>query len=114
MNAQGAATAVAAIALAGYMFAVIYQGNPDLLLEELSKELGFVEFMVALYIVRLLIENKATAGIAGPIVGIAVVAALLQFVSLPGTQSALNAFRQGQAGLLDTILSAFGAKKTAE
>lgn len=100
----------AALVIAGYLGAVLYQGNPLELINELSKEAGYVEFAIAGYILYLLVVNKQVGQITGPIVTLAVLAAVIQAMQSAAVQSAVTRYNRGELSLLGALMFATGSK----
>jgi hypothetical protein len=108
----GSLANVAAVFLAaGYIGAVLYQGNGNKLAAELSKEGRFLEFLVAVYIVWFLASQKGPVGkIASPLVTVGLVAAALVWISKAGVADAIRGWQAGNAGMFETVLKIFGAE----
>lgn len=68
----------ASIALAVYLVMVVYRGNLFPFLTELKKEVGFIEFVVAIYIIYRLMQIPSIAPIVGMFVTGAIFAALIR------------------------------------
>lgn len=102
------ANTAAVIAFVGYIGAVLYQGNPDKLAKELAQEARFLEFLAALAAVWFLATNSTTGRYAAPLVGLGVVAALMNFVGRAGVADALDAWTRGQVSAFDTLKKIFG------
>ncbi len=84
----------ASIALAVYLVAVVYRGNLFPFLNELKKEMGFVEFVVAIYIIYRLMQIPSIS----PIVGMFVVGAILAALLRASQNFDANLFSQYAAG----------------
>lgn len=93
----------ASIALAVYLVTVVYRGNLFPFLNELKKEIGFVEFVVSIYIIYRLMQIPSIS----PIVGMFVVGAILAALLRASQNFDANLFSQyaaGQISLFDLAL----------
>lgn len=91
---------LAAIALGVYLAAVLLNGNLGAFLNEIKKETGFLEFLVALFIVYELTKVPALKPFSVPIVGAAAIILAMRVVR--GTDGqAFSQFAQGRIGLFD-------------
>lgn len=95
----------AAVALSVYLIIVFYRGNLFPLLNELKKETGYLEFVVAIYIIYLLLKIEATR----PIVYLFVVGAVTVMLLKMSRNFDLNAFRDFQAGKINLFQLLSGA-----
>jgi Kef-type K+ transport system membrane component KefB len=93
----------ASIALAIYLIAVVYRGNLFPFLNELKKEIGFLEFVVAIYIIYRLMKIPSLSGIVGMFVVGAVLAALLRG-SQNFSASDFNDFATGKISIFSLAL----------
>lgn len=100
---------VSALVIGGYLAAVVYQNNVEKLLQEAIKDYGYLEFLVALIVLKLIVDNKGTHEIASLLIVAAVIAAFLKFVSNAGSMSAIQDFASGRAGLFATVGKVFNA-----
>lgn len=108
MDLSGFANGLMMIFAAIYLAAVLVQGNFVAFLTQLSTEIGYVEWLVALLLLYWLYSNPATSWLAAPLIGIAVLAVLLRFS--PQLNDALANFATGKSDLFATFGQLTGAK----
>lgn len=85
-----------------YLGAVAWQGNTSDLFNQLKKEKGYVEFLLACAILSFIVKNDKT-GISAPIIGLGILATTLQLSNKIDITGPLKRFSNGEIGLLDTI-----------
>jgi hypothetical protein len=91
---------LAAVALGVYLAAVLLNGNLSAFLGEVKKEVGFLEFIVALFIVYQLTKVPAIRPVTIPLVGAA--GLIMAFRVINGSDGqAFNQFAQGRIGLFE-------------
>ena len=98
---------LAAVALAVYLAMVIARGNGKPFLATISKEIGFVEFIVSLWILSLIIKIPEVKPMAAPLITIAVFILALKIIQ-GADVSAFSDFAAGRSGLFQTIGRVFG------
>lgn len=95
--------------IAGYLGMVVYRGNMGALLSELPKDAGYIEFLVAGAVLKVIVDNPNTHSVALGLVAVSIVAVLLKAASGSGNLSALSEFGAGRAGIFQTVTKLFGA-----
>lgn len=93
----------ASIALAVYLVMVVYRGNLFPFLNELKKEVGFLEFVVAIYLIYKLMQIPSIAPIVGMFVTGAILAALIR-ASQNFNADLFNQFANGQINLFQLAI----------
>ena len=88
----------AAIAIGVYLVIVIYRGNVIPFLNELKKEVGFLEFIVAVYILYRLVKIPTAGPIIGALAAGAILAAVLK-ASQNFNSTAFTQFANGQISI---------------
>ncbi len=101
------ANGASALAIGGYLAAVVYQGNVKPLISEMSGDYGYIEFLVAGVILKVIVDNPATHEVATLLIVAAVIAATLKFAAGSGNLSALENFANGNASMLATLEAIF-------
>lgn len=91
---------LAAIGLGVYLAAVVLNGNLSAFLTEIKKETGFLEFIIALFIVYQLTKVPALKPFTLPIVLASVIILTMRVVRGSDTR-AFSQFSSGQIGLFD-------------
>lgn len=107
-DADAIADGSVAIGLGVYLAVVFYQGNLTPLLQQLKGEVGYLEFLVAAFVIYKLLEIKMTQ----PIIGLFIVGAVLvavMNVARNSDTSAIAQFGAGQIGLFQLIGKLAGA-----
>jgi hypothetical protein len=100
----------AAVAIIGYIAAVLYQENPDVLAKELANDARFLEFVVALYALYLLWRAPGIGPIARPLILLGVASAALVFVNRSNVIDAIRAWNSGSASMFETLLKMAGVE----
>lgn len=104
---ESAMDGLAAVALAVYLVTVMARGNGKAFIAQISKETGFVEFIVALWILSLILQIPEVKPMAGPLATMAVI--ILAMKIMQGADvSAFSDFAAGRAGLFQTVSRVFG------
>ncbi len=96
------------IFVAGYIAAVVYNGNAQKLFNELKTETGYLEFAIALALIYYLVMNKYTGDITSMFVLAAAVAMTLKIMINLGDTTIFQEFAQGKRGLFSTAGALFG------
>lgn len=107
---DGIIDGTAAIALGVYLVVVFANGNINKLFSELQKESGFIEFLIAAFIVYKLLQIQMTR----PIVGLFVIGAFIVAAQniLRGVDvSAFQAYGAGRISLFELSTKVFGGSK---
>lgn len=104
---------VSAIVIAGYIGAVIYQGNLKALELELLKERGYLEFVIALFIVHSLMNYAPTGDITNLLLWGSLIALALKTVTAIN-QGALGDFVTGKIGMFDLLKSISAQQSTSK
>ncbi len=99
----------ASIALAVYLVIVFYRGNIFPMLNELKKETGYLEFLIAIYLVYLLLKIQATRPIVALLVTGAVMVMLIK-MSQNFSASKFSDFQAGRINLFQLATSVLGGK----
>lgn len=98
-----------ALVIGGYLAAVVYQGNTSKIITEVVKDYGYLEFLIALIVLKVIVDNPGTHDIATLLIVSAIIAAFIKFVENSGLSTdALKEFGAGRAGLFETIGKVFG------
>jgi len=112
MNGDAVSTllnGVSAIVIAGYLGAVLYQRNGSTLVVEAQKDYGYLEFLIAIVILKMIASNERTHDVAIMLIGAAVIAMMLKLITAtPVSTGALKDFASGKTGLFDTAKAVFG------
>lgn len=90
---------LAAVALGVYVAVIAIRGNLKSLLGELTKETGYLEFIVAIFLIYELTKIKAIRPITLPLAGGALIILAMRIVNGSDTQ-AFTDFRDGKIGLI--------------
>ena len=98
---------VSGLAIASYVFAVVWQGNTKELGALLYTEEGYIEFIVALFVIGLLMKYGPTSPITDILVVGAVIGVLLRISSKVDLPSILQDFASGKVSGLTTIQTIF-------
>lgn len=101
--------AAAGIGIATFIFAVVWQGNTKELGAMLFKEEGYIEFLVALFLLGLLMKYGPTSKITDLFVVMAVLAVLFKVASNVNFGTTLSDFASGKTNMLNTVKALFGA-----
>ena len=97
-----------AIGIGVYLAAVLIQGNLSDLWTDLSGELGYVEFLVALFIISLLASFGPTSQITDMLIVLALIGFAFRIATnSPKVISALQNFGNGQTDLFGTFKAIF-------
>lgn len=94
-----------------YVLKVWQASNTDKLLDELSTETGFLEFVVSAALLVWAANHDKTE-IAYPLMSLGLVGALLSVMGRFDISGALSDFASGKAGLFATIARIFGQNQT--
>ena len=112
MNPTVALNGVAAIALAGYVGAVIYNGNLNAMIAALSEEAGYLEFVAALAVLWYLAQWKVLGGATNWLVIGFCVAVAMKIVADPTVVQAIGDFGAGRLTMWEALMTAFGVSPT--
>lgn len=94
---------VASVVLGVYLAFVVYRGNVTQLGKALYQDgTGWLEFLIALYLLSVLYNNPRTREITGGLVGLAIVALLFRLITNTDT-SAFSQFQSGQLSLFQFV-----------
>lgn len=100
---------VSALVIGGYLAATVYQGNANALLHAGISDYGYLEFLTALIVLKVIVDYQGTHEVAILLIFAAVIAAALRFVSNTSVNTqALSDFSSGKAGLFATMATLFG------
>lgn len=89
---------LAAVALGVFLAAIIIHGNLKPFLAEVTKETGFIEFIVAIFIIYEISKVEALEPVSTPLIAAAIIILVLRIIS--GTDSnAFNDFSSGKINL---------------
>lgn len=105
----GLLNSVSAIALVGYVGAVIYHGNLMQLVAQLGSDWRFLEVLAAIGVLYALAKVPVLTGPVMLLVGVAVVGVLLKLAQNSTILTAFQAFGTGQLSL-SSLADAFGAQ----
>lgn len=94
-------------AIGAYLFAVVWNGNIDVLGEYLKDEEGYVEFIVALFVLGLVNKYAPTSKITKAITAFAMIAVIIRLSEKAGLNSKLADFATGKVSGFETIKSIF-------
>ncbi len=104
---ESAMDGLAAIALAVYLAMVLARGNLKPFLAQVVKETGFVEFIVALWVLSLILKVPEVRPLAVPLATMAAIILAMR-ITAGADIGAFKAFASGQAGLFETVGRVFG------
>lgn len=102
---DGALDGLSAIVVAVYLFFVFSNGNIDALVSALfsSQSLGYLEFVIALFLLWQLLKIQALQPASGMLVGGAILAVFIKAAASAGTSEAWGRFGNGQIGLFGLL-----------
>lgn len=106
---SGATTIFAGV----YLVVVVWNGNASKLWDELKKELGFVEFLIAVLILAWFINNGTGSGatplgqLLASVASLGILSALI-VVAGKWNYAPLSDFANGNAGLFQTLFKLTG------
>jgi hypothetical protein len=98
---------LAAVALGVYLAMVMARGNGKAFLSQITKETGFVEFIVSLWILSLIVKVPAVKPLAGPLVTMAAIILAMKIVQ-GADMAAFGDFASGRIGLFQAVGRVFG------
>lgn len=93
---------ITALGIGVYLLAVVYQGNMPSLLDQLWSDRGYVEFLLAVLIIRAIVKNDPTS-FAKPLFALGIFAALLQYSGRVDFLAAMRDFGSGRKTLFQTL-----------
>lgn len=99
---------ISAIALGAYLAAVITHGNTEALLSELKKETGYLEFLVAVWVLWHLMTYKPIRDVSAPLVLGGILAIALKIAATSNISSKMEQFSSGQISLFGLFRSVIG------
>ncbi len=88
-----------------YLAGTVFNGKLNELIKLLMQEVGYLEFLVALFVLYNLTINKWTSGPTWVFVALGVMSLVLYVAANYDFKSALSNFASGQTGLFDTLLA---------
>lgn len=100
--------AVTGVGLGLYTLKVIVNGNIVELGSLVKEETGYLEFLIAIYVLYLLHKNGPTHSIVDGLIVIAVVAVLIKAATKSNLSSLLSDFGAGRASMLETVNKIIG------
>ena len=112
-NLSGIVGSAAGVGLAAYIISVALHGNIQQLGQKLLGEEKYLEFAIAIVIVWAITKYGPTSPLIDLIIVIAVVAVALRLASTTSLPTALTAFANGQATMLQTVQALFGGNTNA-
>jgi len=101
---------LAVVALGVYLAMVAIRGNAKPFLAEVVKETGFVEFLVAIFILSLLLKAPQVAPVRGPIIFAAVFILAARIIS-GSNMAAFNDFAAGRVSLFQFAGTLFNTQQ---
>lgn len=100
---------LAAVALAVYLAMVLVRGNLKPFLAQVTKEGGFLEFLVAAFVIYEIAKVQSLRPFTLPMIGAVVIIATMRIVS--GTNmAAFSQFSNGQIGLFKFLETVFNTQ----
>ena len=103
----GLLSSVSAIAVIGYVGAVMWNGNLEALGAQLYADWHFLEFVAALGLLYLVARADYLSGPASALIAVAAVGLAIKTLSNEAVQSNLNGMLQGQVGLFKGFAGVF-------
>ena len=100
---------LAAVALASYLAAVVLKGNTNGFLKLALQETGFLEFLIAIFLLYQLGQVQALKPFTGPLITAAGVILIFRLIS-GADMSAFNDFSAGKIGLFELVSRTFNPK----
>lgn len=88
-----------------YLAGTVFNGKLNELIKLLMQEIGYLEFLVALFVLYNLTINKWTSGPTWVFVALGVLSMLLYVTANYDFKSAFADFANGKTGLFDTLLA---------
>lgn len=110
---SGLVGSAAGIGLAAYVVSVALHGNIQQLGQALLKEEKYLEFAIAIVIVWALAKWGPTSPITDLLIVGVVIGVALRLASNTSLPTALTAFANGQASMLQTVQALFGGSTYA-
>lgn len=101
---------LATVALGVYLLVVIIRGNFKALLDQVTKEAGFVEFIIALFILAQLVKIPQAKPIVVPLAASAGLILAMRIAS-GANMNAFSDFAAGRIGLFGLVSSIFGTQR---
>lgn len=106
---EGTIDSLAALALLIYVVVVVLRGNGKALMERLSRETGFAEFALALFILSQIAKIPELKPLVSPVIVLACVIVAMR-IAEGSNVSAFSDFANGRAGLFQTIGRVFSSQ----
>ncbi len=107
---EDAIDGLATIALAVYLAVVIIRGNFKPLLDQVTKETGFVEFVIALFILSQLAKIPEVKPLVVPLTTGAILILGIKIAS-GANMSVFSDFAAGRVGLFGLLSGIFGSQQ---
>ena len=98
----------AAIGAGAYVVTVVYKGNTHEFFTLLKSEKGYIDFVIALFILGAIQKYGSAGKISGTLTAITLIALAVKTIGNTGVSSAVTKFGRGEAGILETVKSIFG------
>lgn len=106
---ESAMDGLAAVALAVYLAMVLVRGNLKPFLTQIQKERGFVEFIVALWVLSLILQIPEVRPLAAPLATMTVIILAMRIVA-GSNISVFNDYAAGRIGLFEMVSNLFGTQ----
>jgi hypothetical protein len=100
--------AVTGVGVGLYIIQVVAKGNTKNLYELVKDETGYLEFLIALYVLYLLHKFGPTSKITDALIVMAVIAVLIKAATHSNLSSALSDFAAGRKSMFQTLSEILG------
>lgn len=94
---------VSAVAIGAYLVAVVIQGNAQELLNLLKNETGYVDFVIALFVLGVISHYGPASKISGVLIAATLIGLVIRVGGHVNFLPAITRFANGQAGILETL-----------
>lgn len=101
---NGAAT----VGAGAYLVTVVYKGNTHELFTLLKSEKGYIDFVIALFILGAIQKYGPTSKLSSTLTAITLIALAVKTMGKTGVSDAITKFGRGEAGILETAKSILG------
>lgn len=94
---------VSAIAIGAYLIAVVFKGNTQELLALIKGETGYIDFVVALFILGAISHYGPTSKISSILIAATLIGLVIRVGGHMNFLPAITKFANGEAGILETL-----------
>ena len=98
----------AAVGVGAYVVTVVYKGNTHELGTLLKSEKGYIDFVLALFILGAIQKYGSAGKISSALTAITLIALAVKTIGKTGVSDAITKFGRGEAGILETAKGIFG------